>query len=125
MGSTRRHSTKRVLPRGGTTKPTTSAAPSSTRDAGTVTFLAGERSGTFRSALRSYVVKIHGSHGGSIRSGGAAVTRYSTLEQLRSASGEGWAADTDRYGPYTAIKITAGVDRAVILAPRGFFRHPD
>ena len=85
------------------------------RNDGVVTFHAAAPSGSYRSALRHYVLAFHGNVAGAVKNDGQALPRFDGEEALREAPGEGWARGKDRYGDVTYVKIAAGADRHVQL----------
>ncbi|HEY2623560.1 MAG TPA: TIM-barrel domain-containing protein, partial [Dyella sp.] len=92
------------------------------RQDGVVTFDTGAPSGSYRPALRHYVLAFHGDVAGAVNNGGQALPRFDSVEALRDAPGEGWARGKDRYGEVTYVKITAGADRHVQLT--SIANHP-
>jgi alpha-glucosidase len=86
------------------------------RTADGVTFDADEAKGSFKPALRTYLVKIHGQAAQHVTVNGRAVHQLPSLDALSAASGdEGWASGQDRYGPVTWVRMTAGVAAKLAL----------
>jgi alpha-glucosidase len=73
--------------------------------------------GTFKPALKYYLVKIHGDAPRAISANGGALKHYADLAALHAdKAGEGWVTGNDRYGPVTWLKLAAGAARQVTLA---------
>lgn len=87
----------------------------SARDNGTsgVTVSLGSAEGTYDSSYASYILKLHGSAASSVTSGGSGLTKYDSLDALRSAASEGYAVGKDIYGDVTYVKVDAGVSRNI------------
>ena len=85
------------------------------RDGDDVIFRAQVPSGTYRPALRHWLVKVHGIAAAAVRTDDAALEHFTTVSALESASGQGWSTGHDRYGAFTVFKLDAGVARDVIL----------
>jgi alpha-glucosidase (family GH31 glycosyl hydrolase) len=60
-------------------------------------------SGSFRPALRHYLLKIHGSAAASV----GQLKSFANLDALQQAKGEGWASGHDRYGEVTWVRVAA------------------
>ena len=71
--------------------------------------------GSYRPALRHWLVRVHGVAAGSVAAGGATLRHYATPAELAAADGEGWSAASDRYGPLTVLKLDAGAARTLTL----------
>ncbi len=85
------------------------------RDGREVTLRTDAPSGSYRPALRDYLVRVHGTAAASARAGGAELHRYADAKALAAASGEGWTTGHDRYGTVTIVKLDAGAARDVTL----------
>lgn len=87
----------------------------SARDNGTsgITVSLGSAEGTYDSSYASYILKLHGSAASSVTSGGSGLTKYDSLDALRSAASEGYAVGKDIYGDVTYVKVDAGVSRNI------------
>jgi len=85
------------------------------RDGQEVTFRAGAPTGSYRPALRAYLVRIHGIAAASVRAGVADLRHYADAKALAGAKGQGWTTGHDRYGAVTVVKLDAGVAREVTL----------
>jgi alpha-glucosidase len=73
--------------------------------------------GSYKPALKYYLVKVHGiaaSHAGSLNS-------YANAEALQAAKGEGWAVDHDRYGSVTLLRLAA--NKATRMALQAAVAH--
>ena len=86
------------------------------RAGGTVTFETGAVEGTYKPALRFYLLKIHGHHAVAVDADGQPLQPFADPEALQHASGEGWATGHDRYGDVTWIRIAAAQQRKLTLA---------
>ncbi|MDE2055396.1 MAG: glycoside hydrolase family 31, partial [Xanthomonadaceae bacterium] len=64
--------------------------------------------GTYKPALRWYLLAVHGGAARSVLANGKAVPSTPTLEALKMLAGEGWASGQDRYGAVTWVKLAAG-----------------
>jgi len=67
----------------------------------------GAVSGSYRSALHTYLFRVHGLDAASVVRGGSVLARVANLQALEYATGEGWATGHDRYGPVTWLKLDA------------------
>lgn len=85
------------------------------RGGATVSFSIAAATGTYRPALRDYLVQLHGIAAHAVDASGAALRHYATADLLRAANGEGWTTANDRSGRVTLVKLDAGVARAVTL----------
>ncbi|HEX7342041.1 MAG TPA: TIM-barrel domain-containing protein [Rhodanobacteraceae bacterium] len=77
---------------------------STQRNAHDATFSLGAPRGSYRPALRWYLVKVHGLAAARVSDGGH---HYATLSALQRAKGAGWATGRDRYGPVTWLRVAA------------------
>jgi alpha-glucosidase (family GH31 glycosyl hydrolase) len=64
--------------------------------------------GTWKPAVRWYLLAVHGGVARSVRANGKPVHSASTLDALKASVGEGWASGHDRYGAVTWVKVVAG-----------------
>ena len=71
--------------------------------------------GSYKPALKYYLVKVHG----VAAAGVGALKAYPDADALQAARGEGWAVDHDRYGSVTLLRIAAGHARHVVLRASG------
>jgi alpha-glucosidase (family GH31 glycosyl hydrolase) len=85
------------------------------RGGGRVTFRTAAPSGSYRPAMRHYLVKLHGITAADVRAKDASLEHSPTPAALESATGEGWATGDDRYGAFTVLKLDAGAPRDVTL----------
>ena len=85
------------------------------RSGDTVSFSTTAPEGSYRPALRHWLVRVHGVAAGSVAAGGATLRHYATPAELAAADGEGWSAASDRYGPLTVLKLDAGAARTLTL----------
>ncbi|MDQ0091069.1 alpha-glucosidase [Paenibacillus anaericanus] len=81
--------------------------------AGELVFTTASKVGTFTPDLGYYLVKFHGLAGGSVTSGGSALSEVKDLATLTNQAGEGWAHGTDKYGDVTYVKIEAGFSKNI------------
>jgi hypothetical protein len=81
----------------------------------TVIFHTGAPRGTYRSALKYYLVKIHGQAATRISRNGHRLPHVASIKDLREGNRPGWSTGHDRYGDLTYIKLPAGVRQNVIL----------
>ncbi|QNK02981.1 TIM-barrel domain-containing protein [Dyella telluris] len=86
------------------------------RDAGKVSFRAAAPTGSFKPALRNYVLAIHGDPATSVSRDGKAMAQAPSPEALRASDGEGWVQGRDRFGEVTYVKIDAGKVQNIELA---------
>jgi hypothetical protein len=73
----------------------------------------GSRTGDYSPALQWYTFKIHGGTCGKLTIDGKPTRQLSTLQELESSDGEGWASARDVYGIATYVKVRAGVARKI------------
>lgn len=71
--------------------------------------------GSFKPALKYYLVKLHGVAAASVKAGDSALKSYADAAALDAAKGEGWASGHDRYGDVTLVRLAAGQARQVVL----------
>lgn len=71
--------------------------------------------GSYKPALKYYLVKVHGVTAAAVHAGRAALKSYASADGLLAAKGEGWAVDHDRYGSVTLLRLAAGRVRQVSL----------
>jgi alpha-glucosidase (family GH31 glycosyl hydrolase) len=91
------------------------------RDGHEVTFRTDAPTGSYRPALRDYLVRVHGIAAASAQAGGADLRHYADAKALEAAPGQGWTSGHDQYGAVTIVKLEAGVARDVTL--RGASEH--
>jgi alpha-glucosidase (family GH31 glycosyl hydrolase) len=77
---------------------------SAQRKGATVQLDIGKATGSFRPALRFYLLKIHGDTAASVS---GHLKSFASVDALQQASGEGWANGQDRYGGVTWVRIAA------------------
>lgn len=78
----------------------------------TVSFSAAAPMGSYRPALRHWLVRVHGIAAAAVD---GSLKHYATPAALEAADGEGWSTASDRYGAFTVLKLDAGAARAVTL----------
>jgi alpha-glucosidase len=71
--------------------------------------------GSFKPALKYYLVKLHGLAAASVNAGNGALKSYTDAAALEASKGEGWANGRDRYGDVTLVRIAAGRTQQVVL----------
>ena len=86
-----------------------------------VAFRADARVGSYKPALKYWLVKVHGIAATAVTVQNAALEHYATEPALDAAPGQGWATGRDRYGAFTVLRLDAGVAREVML--RGAANH--
>jgi alpha-glucosidase len=80
----------------------------SASDNGTVVrFDSAAPKGTYKTPLREYEVKLHGTAARSVTIDGQECMHYADLAQLESGAAEGWTTGTDRYGAVTFVKVAS------------------
>jgi len=88
------------------------------RQGDTVRVETGAVSGSFRPALRFYLLKVHGSAAGAVTANGKALPSFADPEALQRSPGEGWASSNDRFGAVTWVRIAAAAQQTVVLSTR-------
>jgi len=88
---------------------------STQRHADELVFNIDAPSGTFKPALKYYLVKIHGDAATSVAAEQGALKHDASFQALRDSDSEGWATGSDRYGPVTWVRLAAGVAQQVTL----------
>ncbi|MFC5524737.1 TIM-barrel domain-containing protein [Rhodanobacter ginsengisoli] len=83
------------------------------RQARSVQFDIGKAGGTFRPALRFYLLKIHGTAATKVTADGA-LKFFDSLAALEH-DGEGWARGNDRFGAVTYVRVSAATARHIAL----------
>jgi alpha-glucosidase len=78
-------------------------------------FSAEAAHGSYKPALKYYLVKVHGVMAAAVKAGAGTLKSYPNADALLAAKGEGWAIDHDRYGDVTLLRIPAGVAKHVTL----------
>ncbi|PJI09779.1 MULTISPECIES: TIM-barrel domain-containing protein [Clostridium] len=77
-------------------------------DSKAVQFNISSKKGSYKSDLKNYIVKMHVKANGDVTVGGRKLTKYASYDELKKATGEGYAAGTDIYGSVTYVKVYAG-----------------
>jgi alpha-glucosidase len=90
------------------------------RTAGGVRIETGEVAGSYQPALKLYLFKVHGGAANAVSGNGKSLPHFDSLDALTTASGQGWATGTDRFGAVTWIRVAASQGRTLALA----LRHP-
>ncbi len=88
------------------------------RQGDTVQVETGAVSGSFRPALRFYLLKIHAATAGAVNASGKAMPSFASLDALQRSQGEGWASGRDRFGAVTWVRIAAAARQTVVLSPK-------
>lgn len=65
--------------------------------------------GTYKPALRWYLLAVHGGAARAVRVNGKSIQAVPSLDALEASTGAGWAGGHDRYGAVTWVKLAAGV----------------
>ncbi|MEI3337463.1 MAG: TIM-barrel domain-containing protein [Clostridium sp.] len=73
-----------------------------------VEFTTTAKTGTYTPDVKYYIVKMHVKSNGVPTIDGNSVSKFNSLESLKSASQEGYATGTDVYGDVVYVKIAAG-----------------
>ncbi|HTV85164.1 MAG TPA: TIM-barrel domain-containing protein [Dyella sp.] len=71
--------------------------------------------GSFRPALKYYLVSVHGVSAVAVGHGRGALKPYASEQALEASGGEGWTVSHDRYGNVTILKIAAGTAHQLSL----------
>lgn len=82
---------------------------------GTVDFTLAAPQGSFRPALRSWLLKFHGQPAQAVHSDGRALEAFASIDALRASADDGWATGKDRFGPVTYVRVTAGAAQHLTL----------
>ena len=85
------------------------------RHEGDVTFRTEAAAGSYKPALKHWLVKVHGIAASAVTAQNAALKHYTTESALGSAAIQGWSTGHDRYGAFTVFRLDAGVARDVTL----------
>ena len=80
-----------------------------------VTFRADAAVGSYKPALKHWLVKVHGIAASAVMARDTALKHYATESALDSAVGQGWSTGHDRYGAFTMLKLDAGVAHDLTL----------
>lgn len=78
-----------------------------------------EATGAYTPNVQSYMLKLHGKAATDVSNNLAAVTYYNSYNDLKQASGSGWATGQDIYGPVTYVKVTAAETNAQVIQATG------
>jgi alpha-glucosidase len=84
----------------------------------TVTFDTGAASGTFKPALRFYLLKIHGMAASTVAVAGKPLPSRHSVDDLQKDGTPGWASGHDRFGAVTWVRMAAGQAQTVELSSR-------
>ena len=85
------------------------AQPMTTRRQGAeIDFTLAAPTGTYKPALRWYLLAVHGGAAHSVRVNGKPLDSVSGFNALNASNGAGWASGHDRYGAVTWVKLPAG-----------------
>jgi hypothetical protein len=85
-----------------------------------VQFDLGTSKGTYKPALRYYLVKIHGFLASNVAASGpnnSALLHTADIDNLRKSDHAGWATGEDIYGNVTYLKLPSGMPISVTLTP--------
>jgi hypothetical protein len=85
------------------------------RQGSTVRFGTGAVSGSFKPALKFYLLKIHAGAATAVSGGGTNLPAFDSLDALQHGQGEGWANGHDRYGAVTYIRVVTATARDIAL----------
>jgi len=81
----------------------------------TVRFDTGAATGSFKPALRFYLLRIHAGAATAVTDDGKAMARLADHEALRASKGEGWATGHDRFGAVTYVRVAAATANSIKL----------
>jgi len=87
---------------------------STSDDGSAVRFESTAPTGTFKSALREYEVRLHGIRARTVKIDNVNSNGSGSLQQLENQSTEGWTVGTDRYGDVTTVKIVANSAKHIV-----------
>jgi hypothetical protein len=73
-----------------------------------VSFAIAAPQGSYRPALKSWLLKFHGQAALSVRSSGRTLEAFDGVDTLRASGDDGWAVGKDRFGPVTWVRVAAG-----------------
>lgn len=85
------------------------------RSGDTVSFSTAAPEGSYHPALRYWLVRVHGMAAATVDAGGHALPRAATPSALEAGKGEGWSTGSDRYGPFTMLRLDAASARTLRL----------
>ncbi|MBN8924723.1 MAG: glycoside hydrolase family 31 [Rhodanobacter sp. 68-29] len=85
------------------------------RSGDTVSFSTAAPEGSYRPALRHWLVRVHGMAAATVDADGHALAHAATPAALEAAGGEGWSTGSDRYGPVTVLLLDAATARTLQL----------
>ncbi|WP_343124464.1 TIM-barrel domain-containing protein [Rhodanobacter sp. B04] len=74
--------------------------------------------GSFKPALKFYLLKIHGDAATAVASASGTMPSFASLDALRQRQGEGWASGHDRYGTVTWVRVSAAVAQRITLTTK-------
>lgn len=74
------------------------------------------KTGSYSSSYSTYLFKLHGNAASNVTLSGSQLTKYSDLDALRAASGEGYAVGKDIYGDVTYVKVNAGTAKSIVAS---------
>jgi alpha-glucosidase (family GH31 glycosyl hydrolase) len=85
---------------------------SAQRRANAIQLELGAASGSFKPALRFYLLKVHGAAAASV----GQLRAFADLDALQHSGGEGWARGHDRYGDVTYVRVAAARAAQITIA---------
>lgn len=74
-----------------------------------------DNTGTYLSPVNTYIIKIHGKAAQNVAINGGDLSQYSSLFDLRNATGEGFAVGKDIYGDVTYVKVASGAEKNITV----------
>ena len=80
---------------------------------GSVTIRLKAPVGSFKPAVKTFLVRVHGTAASSVSVGGARWVRAASDSEEPGV--RRWTAGTDRFGPVTTLKVDAGHAAAIEL----------
>lgn len=82
-------------------------------DGKAVQFTTDLKEGSYTPDVQNYIVKLHVKSTGAVTTSDQALTKYNSLDELKSASGEGYTIGTDTYGDVVYVKVAAGQSKTI------------
>jgi alpha-glucosidase len=74
--------------------------------------------GSFKPALKFYLLKIHGDAATTVTSASGAMPSFASRDALQQSQGEGWASGHDRFGAVTWVRVNATAALRITLATK-------
>jgi len=74
--------------------------------------------GSFKPALKFYLLKIHGDAAAAVTGANGALHSFASLDALQQSQGEGWASGHDRCGSVSWVRLNAAAAQRIALATK-------